>query len=35
MSVSEGVGAEVYFGAVFQRYLYTSTATLSLYSDPR
>ena len=23
MSVSEGVGAEVYFGAVFRRYLYT------------
>ena len=23
MSVSEGVGAKVYFGAVFRRYLYT------------
>ena len=30
MSVSEGVGAEVYFGAVSRRYLYTSSATLSL-----
>ena len=35
MSVSEGVGAEVYFGAVFRRYLYTFECyTIALVRPP-
>ena len=35
MSVSEGVGAEVYFGAVFRRYLYTFECyTIALVGPP-
>ena len=35
MSVSEGVGAEVYFGAVCRRYLYTFKCyTIALVRPP-
>ena len=35
MSVSEGVGAEVYFGAVFRRYSYTFECyTIALVRPP-
>ena len=35
MNVSEGVGAEVYFGAVFRRYLYTFECyTIALVRPP-